>query len=146
MRNILIIKLVMLWLYFIVVVTIGNIYLNHNWYMVCEILQIINMGMIVYIASRIYYLMPSSKRRLFKWFIWSKACLGISAIFYFIVNYVLYINNFNKVISLLYLTPAILWLTIALIYWCITIKNFQFRNNWIVLFTVLLAMRAVICD
>ena len=138
MKTTLNIKLVVLWIYFITTVIVGNIYFPRSWHVVCEILQIINMCIVVYLSSTTHNSMCDPDRKLFRWFVWSTSFLLLSAILYFIVNYLLHITNVNNPVSLAYIVPSYLWIGAALVYWGITVKKFQVKNNWIVLFTIIL--------
>ncbi|MBP9742833.1 MAG: ATP-binding protein [Burkholderiales bacterium] len=139
MKHQLTIKLVLLWIYLVTVIIVGNIYFDGRWHLYCEVLQIIHMYIVVYLSSKIYSQIVDLDKKTFKWFIWSNICLILSAISYFTLNYLLYVSDVNNFMALAYLIPSFLWLSASLVYWGnLIFRNIKLWNNWLLIFTVLL--------
>ena len=93
--------------YFILSTSIGNIYFPKPWELVCEILEILNLCLILFVSIKIYTSSSKQEQVVFRWFIISNTSLFISAISYFSVTYILNIKNIGMLATLNYFIPPV---------------------------------------
>ncbi len=139
MKNYSIFTLILLWLYFTIIVIVGNTLFFKQWSSICEVFEINNMCIILVLSWYARYKFSKADFKIFSWFVYSKVTLLVSAICYMIINYILKINDVNQKISLIYLIPSYIWIFFAFIYWFMIVKhNLKIKANWFICLTIIL--------
>ncbi|MCX8515252.1 MAG: hypothetical protein ORN24_06745, partial [Burkholderiales bacterium] len=123
----------------LIIVTIGNIYLSTYWEEICEILYLINLLASIILSFNLFTKLSIKDQPVYKWHIISMFLQLITTMFYFIVNYILFIYSINQKIANLYLIPALLWVFCSAIFWAtLVIRNYSIKKNYIVISSMLL--------
>lgn len=126
------ILIIIIWVFFLSLIIVGNNYTPDTWGEVCEFIQISLTGLITFLLIRLYVLIDNKNKKIFLFYIYSTVFLFISSSTYFFCNYVLLTTNINSInITWIYLAPAMLWLLFDFIYWTkvITIYENIFKNK-----------------